>query len=221
MNTEGNTQGRVIHVTPTCVNPKLCVVCGGALKRGATKYCGSVCYRTIQRSGDPVARFWSKVDRSDVDGCWPWTASRTGGRTGGKYGQFNLIDDGRQRQVYAHVYAYELSNGPVPEGLEVMHLCHLAHCVRPSHLEAGTHTRNIQDSAQAGHYHVARPKGQRITDAELAEMLALHRDGMLQAHIAQRFGVSRTFICLLVKGKRRQYSEPVASELAPKLRKAG
>ncbi len=210
MNPEQNMQGRRIHVTPTCVNPKSCLVCGEALKRGATKYCGSECYRTVQRSGDPVARFWSKVDRSDADGCWLWTANRVGGRNR-NYGQFTINGHGEQRHVYAHVYAYELANGPVPDGLEVMHKCHRGICVRPSHLEAGTHTKNVQDSAEVGHYHVPRPKGQKLTVSDLAAIDALLAAGTLQAHIAEQFGVSKGWVSLYARGERRQYDRPKAS----------
>ena len=45
--------------------------------------------------------------------------------------------------VYAHRFAYELAYGPIPEGLELDHLCRNASCVRPTHLEAVTHQVNM------------------------------------------------------------------------------
>lgn len=75
--------------------------------------------------GDDEARFWSYVDKSD--GCWLWT-----GYTNPKgYGRFML--NGRQVQV--HRFAYEAEVGPIPEGLEIDHLCRTRNCVRPDHLE--------------------------------------------------------------------------------------
>ena len=84
-----------------------------------------------------LERFWSKVDKNGPNGCWLWTASTLGGG----YGQF------RQRAVqvspYAHRVAYELLIGPIPEGLELDHLCRVRHCVNPTHLEAVTHQENM------------------------------------------------------------------------------
>ncbi len=34
--------------------------------------------------------------------------------------------------------------GPIPEGLELDHLCRVRHCVNPDHLEAVTHRENIR-----------------------------------------------------------------------------
>lgn len=184
-----------------------CSVCGGPLKRGATKFCGAACYRVVQRSLDPTARFWAKVDRSG-DGCWLWKASRSGGRKGGAYGQFTYtVAPGQQRHVNSHVYAYELANGPVPEGMEVMHKCHEKRCCRPSHLEAGTHAQNVKDSAAEGHYHVPRPRRQTVSDDDCRRMVAMRQSGMTFQSIADKFGVTKAYVSLLVKGKRRQYSD--------------
>jgi hypothetical protein len=83
--------------------------------------------------------FWSKVHMTD--GCWLWTAM--------------LSDDGygriavRRRQRYAHRVAYEQMVGPIPEGMELDHLCRNRRCVRPDHLEPVTHLENIR-RAQTG-----------------------------------------------------------------------
>ncbi|MFF5973643.1 HNH endonuclease signature motif containing protein [Streptomyces sp. NPDC012769] len=47
-------------------------------------------------------------------------------------------------QTYAHVVSYELFVGPVPDGLEVDHLCRATWCCNPAHLEAVTHSVNIR-----------------------------------------------------------------------------
>ena len=74
-------------------------------------------------------RFWAKVDiSSGPNGCWPWTASGTG--TG--YGQFWA----NGKRVLAHRFAYELANGPVPDGFVIDHLCRNRGCQNRQHLEA-------------------------------------------------------------------------------------
>lgn len=78
-------------------------------------------------------RFWSKVDKSGT--CWLWTASIRA--TG--YGQFRV----GKRTRDAHRVAWELTNGSVPDGLQLDHLCRNRACVRPDHLEPVTQRENI------------------------------------------------------------------------------
>ncbi len=79
-------------------------------------------------------RFWSKVNKTET--CWLWMASSD--HKG--YGQFRL--DGKNRK--AHRVAYELLIGPIPDGLQIDHLCRVRHCVNPAHLEAVTCQENIR-----------------------------------------------------------------------------
>lgn len=39
---------------------------------------------------------------------------------------------------------YEHVKGPVPDGLELDHLCRVHNCVNPAHLEAVTHAENVR-----------------------------------------------------------------------------
>lgn len=82
--------------------------------------------------GDDERRFWSKVDASGD--CWEWT----GGRTDTDYGLFNVD----RRMVKAYRFSYELLVGPIPDGLEIDHLCRMRHCVNPDHLEPVTRSEN-------------------------------------------------------------------------------
>lgn len=81
-------------------------------------------------------RFWSKVDFQPGDLCWTWMGiiNHRG------YGQF--MSNGVN--TTAHRVAYDIANGPVPDGLQCGHLCHNPPCVRPDHLEAMTAKENIR-----------------------------------------------------------------------------
>ena len=80
-------------------------------------------------------RFWEKVHKSD-DGCWEWVACKNYG-----YGIFR--DRSRQKSINAHRIAYELTVGPIPDGMQVDHLCRNRGCVNPAHLEVVTQTENL------------------------------------------------------------------------------
>ena len=84
------------------------------------------------------ARFWSHVDVPDQPSCcWEWSAS--GHVT--KHGKF-IRHNGDP--LMAHRVSYTLLIGPIPDGLELDHLCRNPKCVNPDHLEPVTHRENCR-----------------------------------------------------------------------------
>ena len=73
--------------------------------------------------------------------CWVWKGYL---RKGYAHAQF----DGRVQSI--HKLLYEVCYGPVPEGLELDHLCRNRTCVNPEHLEAVTHVENMRRGAVKG-----------------------------------------------------------------------
>jgi HNH endonuclease len=69
-------------------------------------------------------------------GCWEWAGVRS--KLG--YGRFTY---GRKAHQ-AHRLVYELFVGPIPDGLELDHLCWNPWCVFPEHLEPVTHAENTR-----------------------------------------------------------------------------
>lgn len=107
-------------------------------------------YARWHRSGDPVKRsrrpraypplkdrFWAKVDRRDPDGCWLWRGSKDAKG----YGAIRVSPLVCAR---AHRVSYELMIGPIPEGLQLDHLCFNTSCVNPAHLEPVTNAENMR-----------------------------------------------------------------------------
>lgn len=81
----------------------------------------------------PVARRMEAVVSYEVDpvyGCWLSTARKD--RDGYAY-------HGSSR---AHLVAWEQAHGPVPDGMEVDHLCRRRHCQALHHLELVTRQEN-------------------------------------------------------------------------------
>jgi hypothetical protein len=100
-------------------------------------WCGRVVDRrgwgSHQRGHDLRAtkdRFWSRVHRTKD--CWEWVGYV---QPDAGYGLVNYQD----RSWTAHRYMYEvIGRRPIPDGLQVDHLCRNRRCVRPTHLEAVT-----------------------------------------------------------------------------------
>lgn len=99
--------------------------------------------------GTPEERFWAKVDRSNPDGCWTWTAAVFKDRLG--YDKFQAGSNrATERAVYAHRFSWELHFGPITNGLHVLHKCDNPPCVRPDHLFLGTPKDNVDDMVRKG-----------------------------------------------------------------------
>jgi hypothetical protein len=115
------------------------------------RYCKGLCtlhYQQARRGyfGPPVSglpfevRFWRKVnkegpvpvERPELGPCWLWC----GGIQRGGYGKVD------KPTRLAHRVAYELLVGPIPEGLQLDHLCRVRSCVNVLHLEPVTAREN-------------------------------------------------------------------------------
>lgn len=78
-------------------------------------------------------RFWDKVQIGS--GCWQWTA----GCTEDGYPVFSI----HGKSVRGHRFSYELTNGPIEDGLQVDHLCRNRGCVNPLHMEIVSPRENV------------------------------------------------------------------------------
>lgn len=85
-------------------------------------------------------RFWSKVKLEDEafpeNGCMLWMALLR------PNGYPNFAVNGLPES--AHRWIYKRLRGPIPEGMELDHLCRIRHCVNPDHLQPVTRKENVR-----------------------------------------------------------------------------
>lgn len=168
-----------------------------------------------------IERFWSRVDRSaGPDACWPWV-----GGTFHSFGYGVMKFNGKNHG--AHRIAYELSNGPIPNGLCVCHACDNPPCCNPVHLWVGTNVENTADrnskgrnargeKVRSGTYyfgsdHWSNIKPERVARGERQGLSRLTEDSVREirrryaqesvtlAELGQEFGVSSVSIHNIVR----------------------
>ena len=88
-----------------------------------------------------IVRFESKLIHSP-NGCWEYQGSLS---TNG-YGIFWF----EGANVYAHRFAFEEYNGPIPDRMLVCHKCDNRRCCNPDHLFVGDYSDNANDMIAKG-----------------------------------------------------------------------
>jgi HNH endonuclease len=81
--------------------------------------------------------------RPDLGRCWNWTGILCKRKNGDLYGMVHL-HRGSKGYIAAYRFIYQLEVGPIPEGMQLDHLCRNARCVNPKHLEPVTQLENIR-----------------------------------------------------------------------------
>ena len=111
--------------------------------------------------------------------CWQWQLAKTPKGYGWVWD--------RTGPALAHRVYYEAHHGPVPDGLELDHLCGERSCVNPDHMDAVSHAENCRRGRRA-----------KLTRPEVAEILA---SSETQRVLARRFGVTPGHIVRIRKGR--------------------
>jgi len=150
-------------------------------------------------------RFWEKVNVRGPDECWEWQAScRAKG-----YGQFYL----RGKPEKAHRVAWELTHGPIPNNLCVLHQCDNPSCVNPDHLFLGTVLDNNRDMLEKDRHakgaKIAKPGekngNSKLTRRQVLEIRRRWREGErergAQRRMAAEYGVTPTLIYMIIREK--------------------
>lgn len=123
-----------MRTRPCVVDDAECIP--GRLKRGLC----DLHYKRQRRTGTTAAP--ERIDhlqRYEVDGngCWLWTGTVY-------WNGYGSISEATYGTGLAHRASYEHHVGPIPDGMDLDHLCRVRRCIAPHHLEPVTHAVNIQ-----------------------------------------------------------------------------
>ena len=105
----------------------------------------------------------------------------------------------------AHRRVFALLRGEIPAGMNVCHTCDNPPCVNPAHLWLGTDADNMRDRDRKGRtgWALGSTNGQaKLTEEAIEVIRSLHRQGLSQQKIADRFGVVQTTISRVLLGQR-------------------
>lgn len=80
--------------------------------------------------------------RPDLGPCWLWDGC-VGDDGYGTFSSRRLASAVHGKNFRAHRLAYEWLRGPIPEGLELDHLCRVRRCCNPWHVEPVTRQVNL------------------------------------------------------------------------------
>lgn len=139
-----------------------------------------------------IARFWSKIQVGRDTDCWPW-------RGGEDYGRIKIAGG-----LYSpHRLAYELVNGPIPEGegfhgTVIRHRCDNPACCNPGHLDIGTQRQNVMDMVERGRRKWSRHNA-KITADQAAK---IRQDPRASRTIAREYGIGRSQVKRIKNGER-------------------
>lgn len=155
-------------------------------------------------------RLWRKVDKSGEH--WIWTGNV------GSHGYGQLARGSRSEGlITAHRAAWEVTYGPIPDGLFILHRCDIRACCKPDHLFLGTAKTNSLDMVHKGRcvtYRGVQHVQHKLTDDQVREIRRRVAAGEKQTRIAAEFGVSGQFVGQLAQRKRRAYVTDEPSESA-------
>lgn len=145
---------------------------------------------------DPWARLFHKRRIDDEDN-WLFTGSTT--KENG-YGRIQYMG----KLVCVHVLAWELTNGPVPPGMKVLHTCDVPPCFNPQHLFLGSQQDNVDDMVAKGRDRKARGSDHgtaKLTEEQVVTIRQRRELGAKAVELANEYGVTPALISHICTGR--------------------
>lgn len=132
-----------------------------------------------------AGRFRLRYSIDPDTGCWEWAGAR-------HEAGYGIVGTNRDGTFRAHRIAYEHHVGPIPDGLQLDHLCRNRGCINPEHVEPVTNAQNTR-----------RGDKTKLTWKDVREIRrAYAAGGTTYRKLARRFSVSSCAISNIINHKR-------------------
>jgi hypothetical protein len=129
-----------------------------------------------------TAPAWIEEDRGYETPCWVWQRAMYDSGYGA------MAFQGRMHNAHRGVYLRFI--GPIPDDLQLDHLCRVRACVNPDHMEPVTNAVNIQRGARA-----------KLTPDDVRTIRSRVANGEMQKVLDEDYGVSSSTTSLIVARK--------------------
>lgn len=133
------------------------------------------------------------TDPQNERGCILWTGAKA------YFGYGVLNWNGKVRLM--HRLAWELANGPIPNGMSVCHRCDVTGCINPDHLFIGTFADNMADKVAKSRQGAPRGEASHFARLTATQVLEIRASTGRHREIAGCFGVSHTAVGNIKRGK--------------------
>jgi hypothetical protein len=180
---------------------KICPQCGRqfpVLRWEAEKSCCSRACWILHERKLRIERFWA--GKQVVKDCWVWQGMID------KHGYGSVTYQYRVKRV--HRLAWELTHGPIPDGLSVLHTCDNRVCYNPDHLWLGTQKDNMRDMVAKGRArqgtHLSSPGEKhpmaKLTAVQVTEIRERYAaGGITLLTLGAEYGVTETNISMIIR----------------------
>lgn len=131
-----------------------------------------------------------------VTGCWEWRGTKD------KNGYGKVILGGKPKRT--HRLMWQLTVGPIVNGLWVLHRCDNPRCCNPDHLFLGTHADNQADCKAKGRSRQGVNNGRAKLTPDLAAVIRQRHvpKRVTRKQLAIEFGVSESTVKKVLRGER-------------------
>jgi hypothetical protein len=145
---------------------------------------------------------FEKFAIKNPEGCWGWKGSTSSKWNYGQY-RYNM------NRIRAHRASWIIHNGPIPEGIHVLHRCDNYICANPEHLFLGTNLDNIKDMLKKNRHPTIGKSGEeniasKLTWDKVKKIREISADSSLklsQRKIGEMFNISQAVISLILLNK--------------------
>jgi hypothetical protein len=149
-------------------------------------------------------RFWRFVGLHSHYDCWDWN----GALNKDGYATFSI----QGKSYRANRFSWEMHNGEIPDGINVLHKCDNRACVNPNHMFLGSQKDNVQDAISKGRQNQSTKNthlvgenhpSSKLSNHDIEVIRTVYAGGSSLSDIAKVYSVNKTTISRIVNHKRR------------------